>query len=100
MITKIIDRDAAMAAVSRILRAHRCRDWYCEDDESNMQLLDVLSQHSQEGTVTRAMEECDDLACDIVDEILSLPDAPETWKDLLAKDSAELFEELTKKNRN
>ncbi len=97
VITKTIDRDAAMEAVSRILRSHRCRDWYCEDDESSMQLIDVLSQHSEDGTVTRAMEECDDLASDIVDELLSLPDAPETWKDVLARDSVRLFEELTRK---
>jgi hypothetical protein len=97
-VTKTLDRNAVMAAVSRILQSHRCRDWYCHDDESSMQLIDVLSQHSEDGTVSRGIEECDDLASDIVDEIFLLPNAPMTWKDDLAEDSIRLFEQLKKDN--
>ena len=62
-------RDQWHKVVSETLRHHRCRDWHIKDDGGSMQLIDVLSQHSEDGTVSRAIEEIDDLAADIVDAI-------------------------------
>lgn len=67
----IKDRETSANIVADVLRQHRCNDWYTEDDGGHMQLLDVLAQHSEDGTVRRAIDEIDDLAADIVDALRS-----------------------------